>query len=95
MSLAVLFFRRGFRGTWTWSTCDTLFCDFPEGRADRRDTGDMSALLDRLSLKFFDTKTTGRQKMFKFDEERKDMRGAALGHKLYTFFLHFWKLDIH
>lgn len=55
MSLAVLFFLSGFSGTWTWRTCDTLFCVFPEGRADRRDTGDMSDLVDRLSLKFLDT----------------------------------------
>lgn len=54
MSLAVLFLRRGL-GTWTWRTWDTLFWVFPEGRAERRDTGDMSDLVDRLSLKFLDT----------------------------------------
>lgn len=58
MSLAVLFFRRGFSGTWTCRTCDTLFCVFPEGRVDRSETGDISDLVDRLSFKFLDTKIT-------------------------------------
>lgn len=60
VSLALLFFRRGFRGTWTWSTWDTLFCVLAEGRADLSDTGDMSDFVDRLSLKYLDTETTER-----------------------------------
>lgn len=67
MSLAVLFFRRGFSGTWTWSTWDTRFCVFAEGNADRRETGDMSDLVDRLSLKFLDTKTTRLQPCYLFE----------------------------
>lgn len=60
VSLALLFFRRGFSGTWTWSTWDTLFCVLAEGRADLSDTGDMSDFVDRLSLKYLDTETTER-----------------------------------
>lgn len=59
VSLAVLFFRRWFSGTWTWSTWDTLFWVLAEGRADLSDTGDMSDFVDRLSLKYLDTETTG------------------------------------
>lgn len=62
MSLAVLFFLSGFSGTWTWRTCETLFCVLDEGRADRRDTGDMSDLVDRLSLKFLDTIAVGKMR---------------------------------
>lgn len=63
VSLEVLFFRRGFRGTWTWSTCDTLFCVLAEGRADLSDTGDMSDFVDRLSLKYLDTETAENWKL--------------------------------
>lgn len=59
VSLAVLFFRRWFSGTWTWSTWDTLFWVLAEGRADLSDTGDMSDFVDRLSLKYLDTETIG------------------------------------
>lgn len=62
VSLAVLFFRRGFSGTWTWSTCDTLFCVLAEGRADLNDTGDMSDFVDRLSIRYLDTETTEKWK---------------------------------
>lgn len=64
VSLALLFFRRGFSGTWTWSTWDTLFCVLAEGRADLSDTGDMSDFVDRLSLKYLDTETTERMKTY-------------------------------
>lgn len=62
-SLHVLFLRRGFSGTCTCSTCDTLFCVLAEGGAERRVTGVTSDLVERLSLKFLDTEnqTTGAQ----------------------------------
>ena len=54
-SLAVLFLRSGYSGTWTCSTWDTRFWALPEGRAERRDTGDMSDLVERRSLRLLDT----------------------------------------
>ena len=54
-SLAVLFLRSGYSGTWTCRTWDTLFWALPEGRAERMDTGDMSDLVDRRSLRLLDT----------------------------------------
>ena len=60
MSLAVLFLRRGLRGTWTCRTWDTRFWVLAEGRAERSDTGDMSDFVERLSLKFLDTEGSNR-----------------------------------
>lgn len=55
-SLAKLFLRRGYRLTGgTCSTWETRFWDLAEDTPERMDTGDMSDLVDRRSLRFLDT----------------------------------------
>lgn len=55
----MLFLRRGLRLTGgTCRTWETRFCDLPDVKDDRVNTGDESDLMALLSFKFLDTADT-------------------------------------